>query len=77
VNEVIWANNHNQTQNTIVNFTGDDNFAKAIASHLGPAGSTTLSDSPYHDVPHLDMIITVGSDFKPNFTAPSTSHSAS
>ncbi len=77
VNEVIWANNHNQTQNTIVNFTGDDNFAKAIASHLGPAGSTTLSDSPYHDVPHLDMIITVGSDFKPSFTAPSTSHSAS
>lgn len=67
VTNVIWANSHNHTQNTIVNFTGDDPFAKSIASVLGPQGTTTLSDSPYHDVPHVDMIITLGSDFKPSF----------
>ncbi|MCY0906805.1 MAG: LCP family protein [Sulfobacillus thermotolerans] len=66
VNEVIWANRHNHVHNTIVNFTGDEGFANQLASHMGPAGSTTIDNSPYHDVPHLDMIITVGQDYKPN-----------
>lgn len=66
VNEVIWANNHNHVQNSIVNFTGDEGFATSLASALGPSGATAISNSPYHDVPHLDMIITVGQDYKPS-----------
>lgn len=67
VDEVIWANSHNHVQNTITNFTGDEKFGNQLAAALGPSGSTTVTNSPYHDVPHLDMVITVGKDFKANF----------
>ncbi|OLZ08366.1 LCP family protein [Sulfobacillus thermosulfidooxidans] len=67
VNEVIWSNRHNHQHNEIVNFTGDEQFAKSLALKLGPASATIISNSPYHDVAHLDMIITIGQDFKPQF----------
>jgi LCP family protein required for cell wall assembly len=69
VTAVLWANNHNQTQNTILDFTGDKYLVGRIAAALGPPGSTAVTESPYHDYPGLDMVITVGSDLKLNTKA--------
>lgn len=69
VNGVIWANNHNHVQNQILDFTGDKYLVARLQQALGPAGSTQVVESPYHDYPGLDMVITVGSDFHLNTAA--------
>ncbi|AEJ39451.1 cell envelope-related transcriptional attenuator [Sulfobacillus acidophilus TPY] len=66
VNEVIWANHHNHVQNEILDFTGDKYLVARMANALGPLNDTAITESPYHDVPGLDMEITVGSDFHLN-----------
>ncbi len=64
INTVIWANQHDHVQNQLTDFTGDRYLAQRMARELGlrPA-DTVITESPYHDYPDLDMIITVGSDF--------------
>jgi LCP family protein required for cell wall assembly len=74
VNSVIWANRHNHQHNTILNFTGDESFAQQLADNLGTSTSTTITNSPYHDVTHLDMIITVGSDYHPSSAIAQITH---
>lgn len=64
VNEVIWANHHDDQGNTITNFTGDKTFADQIAAGLGSLSNTTIDDSPYHDQPDLAMVVTVGASAK-------------
>ncbi len=63
VTAIDWANRHNHVHNEILNFSGDETWAKSLAAHLGPSGATTIVNSPYHDFRHLDVEITVGSDF--------------
>ena len=66
VTGVYWADTHRAKQNHILAFTGDTVLANRLAAALGPAGSTVVTESPYHDYPGLDMKITVGSDSKLN-----------
>jgi LCP family protein required for cell wall assembly len=63
VNAVVWANHHNHVQNQILDFSGDKYLSQRMAKALGP---TQITESPYHDVPGVDMEITVGSDFHLN-----------
>lgn len=66
VNEVIWANQHDHVSNTVEDYTGDKYLAGRLANALGPSKDTTIEEIPYHDVPGVDMVITVGSDFHLN-----------
>ncbi len=66
VTGVLWGNSHAQTQNTILDFTGDAYLANRLAAALGPPGSTVVTESPYHDYPGLDIKITVGTDLHLN-----------
>lgn len=63
---IDWSNRHNHVHNEILDFTGDKYLVARIQSALGPASATKITESPYHDYPGLDMIITVGSDLKLN-----------
>ncbi|MBX5466201.1 MAG: LCP family protein [Firmicutes bacterium] len=67
VSAVVWANHHHHTASTVLDFTGDKYLAHRIAQALGP--DTTVVESPYHDVPGVDMTITVGQDLKLNSQA--------
>jgi LCP family protein required for cell wall assembly len=66
VTAVGWANHHNHRQNEILDFTGDKYLTERMAAALGPSGSTVVTESPYHLYPHIDFIITVGSDLRLN-----------
>ncbi len=63
---VDWSNRHTHVHNQILDFTGDKYLVARIQSALGPTSATEVTESPYHDYPGLDMIITVGSDLKLN-----------
>lgn len=69
VTGVYWGNTHTATTSSILDFTGDNYLAERIAAALGPSGSATVTESPYHDYPNLDIKITVGSDLKLNTKA--------
>lgn len=67
---VVWANHHNHVTNTVQDYTGDKYLAGRLALTLGPRADTTVQEIPYHDVPGVDMVITVGSTFHLNPKAP-------
>jgi LCP family protein required for cell wall assembly len=66
VTAVGWANHHDHLQNEVLDFTGDKYLSERIAAALGPPGATVIQESPYHDFPGIDMIITVGRDLALN-----------
>jgi LCP family protein required for cell wall assembly len=66
VTGVYWGNSHTDTKNTILDFTGDRYLVSRIEAGLGTPADTTVEESPYHDYPNIDMIITVGSDLHLN-----------
>jgi LCP family protein required for cell wall assembly len=63
VTAVLWASQHNLGPSHILDFTGDKYLVGRIAQALGP---TTVTESPYHDYPGLDMEITVGRELHLN-----------
>lgn len=66
VTGVGWADRHDQRRNEILDYTGDKYLVQRIAAALGPPGATVISESPYHDYPDLDLVVTVGSDLHLN-----------
>jgi LCP family protein required for cell wall assembly len=66
VTAVGWANRHDHRQNMILDYTGDRYLTERLAAALGPPGATVVSESPYHDYPDLDLVITVGRDLRLN-----------
>jgi len=69
VGPVVWANQHDHQLNTVVDYTGDKYLAQRLAAALGNSGSTSIEEVPYHDVPGVDLVITVGSELHLNRAA--------
>ncbi|MBX5466145.1 MAG: LCP family protein [Firmicutes bacterium] len=61
VGPALWANQHHATRTIIANYTGDQYLADRLEQALGGPGSVTVENIPYHDVPGVDLVITVGS----------------
>lgn len=55
-----WANQHNLNASVITNYTGDKYLGARLAAALGGSKAATVNNIPYHDVPGVDLVITVG-----------------
>jgi LCP family protein required for cell wall assembly len=66
VSPPVWSSQHNLQETVITNYTGDKYLAAQLADAVGGTGTAVVDNIPYHDVPGVDVVIVVGSDFHLN-----------
>jgi LCP family protein required for cell wall assembly len=65
VSAPLWSGKQ-LTTTEITNYTGDKYLAAQLAEAVGGTNAASISNIPYHDVPGVDVVVVVGSDFHLN-----------